>query len=74
MKNQTSENLRQFIRRAWKFVHEWNDHLEIFSRPQVTENSWPIFGSLNRYFTENSPWVPLKITVKPGQAFPSLTN
>ena len=27
------ENLR-------KIVHEWNSHLEIFSCPQVTENSW----------------------------------
>ena len=27
------ENLR-------KIVHEWNSHREIFSCPQVTENSW----------------------------------
>ena len=27
------ENLR-------KIVNEWNSHLEIFSCPQVTENSW----------------------------------
>ena len=35
--NQTSENRREF--RASKFVREWNGHLEIFSLPQVIENS-----------------------------------
>ena len=32
MKNQTSENCREFIREASKIVHEWNVYLEIFSR------------------------------------------
>ena len=35
----TSENRREFIRQALKIVHEWNGNLEIFSRPQVRENS-----------------------------------
>ena len=39
MKNQTSENRREFIRKASKIVHEWNVHLEILSRPQAKENS-----------------------------------
>ena len=32
-----------------KIVHEWNGHLEIFSRPQVTENSrqWKIHLKAN---------------------------
>ena len=34
-------------------MHEWNGHLEIFSRPRVIEIASP-----NRYFTENSRWVP----------------
>ena len=37
--NQTSENRREFIKLASKFVREWNGHLEIFSLPQVIENS-----------------------------------
>ena len=32
MKNQTSENRREFIREASKIVREWNVYLEIFSR------------------------------------------
>ena len=32
MKNQTSENRREFIREASKIVQEGNVHLEIFSR------------------------------------------
>ena len=39
MKNQPSENRREFIRKASKIVHEWNVHLEILSRPQAKENS-----------------------------------
>ena len=35
--NETSENRREFIRQALKIVHEWNGHLEIFSRRQVTD-------------------------------------
>ena len=38
-------------------VHEWNGHIEIFSRPQVIEYSR--LASLKRYFTESSRWVPL---------------
>ena len=26
------------MRKAWKLVHEWNVHLEMFSRPQAKEN------------------------------------
>ena len=40
-------------------VHEWSGRLEIFSRPQIMENSHAIFASPSRYFTENSRWVPL---------------
>ena len=29
----------EFIRQASKIVHEWYGHPEIFSRPQVIENS-----------------------------------
>ena len=53
-------NCREFIRYVSKIVQEWNDHLEIFGRPQVIEN--PIkatFASPNRYFTESRRWVPL---------------
>ena len=32
---------------------------KIFSLPQVIENCRQIFASPNRYFTENSRWVPL---------------
>ena len=39
MKNQTSENRREFITEASKIVHEWNVHLEIFSLLQAEENS-----------------------------------
>ena len=40
MKNKTSENRSSFyIGKALKIVHEWNGQLEIFSRPQVVENS-----------------------------------
>ena len=41
-------------------MHELNSHLDIFSRPQVLENCRAIFASPNRYFTENSRWVPLE--------------
>ena len=37
--NETSENRREFIKLASKFVLEWNGHLEIFSLPQVIEIS-----------------------------------
>ena len=30
---------KNFIRWAPKIVHEWNGHLDVFSRPQVIENS-----------------------------------
>ena len=43
------------IRWASKIVREWNGHLEIFSKK---------FASPNRYFTENSRWVPLTRIVK----------
>ena len=39
MENLTSENHREFIWWASKIVHEWNMHLEIFSRHQAQENS-----------------------------------
>ena len=39
MKNQTSENRREFIGRASIIIHKANGHLEIFIRPQVIENS-----------------------------------
>ena len=31
----------------------------MFSRPQIIENSRQYLASPNRYFTENSDWVPL---------------
>ena len=37
--NWASENRRVFIRKVSKIVHEWNGYREIFSRPQVIENS-----------------------------------
>ena len=49
------------MRQASKILHEWNGPLEIFSRPQVIENYRNAF--LNRYFTETSHWVPLKLFV-----------
>ena len=39
MKNETSENRREFMTYASKIAHEWIHHLEMFSRPQVIENS-----------------------------------
>ena len=40
MKNKSSEKRSGFIgNAASKIVHEWNGNLEIFSRPQVIENS-----------------------------------
>ena len=42
-----------------KIVPGWNAHLEIFSRIQAIENSWQSC-SPNRYFAENSRWVPLQ--------------
>ena len=48
VKNETSENRREFIsmiRWASKIVHGWNGHLEAFCQ-------------VNRYFTENSRWMP----------------
>ena len=35
MKNITSHNPMEFIRKTSKVVHEWKFHLEIFSRPQA---------------------------------------
>ena len=43
-------------------MHEWDVHLEIFSLPQAIE-ILGIFASPNRYFTENSRWVPLMVDV-----------
>ena len=37
-KNLTSENSREFIRKPSKLLHEWNDHLEIFSLSQAIKN------------------------------------
>ena len=45
-KKKNSENRRKFIRQASKIVHEWNGHLEIFSRPKPIENSRPCLQSL----------------------------
>ena len=42
-----------------KIVPEWHIYLEIFSRIQVMENSRQYLLLPNRYFTENSRWVPL---------------
>ena len=42
--------------------HEWNVHLEIFSRPQAKEKKNPmqyLLNSPNTYITENSRWVPM---------------
>ena len=38
MKNEASENRKEFITLASKIVHEWKGQLEFFSRLQVTEN------------------------------------
>ena len=37
MKNETSENRKEFITLASKILHEWKGQLEFFSRLQVTE-------------------------------------
>ena len=37
MKNEASENRKEFITLASKIVHEWKGQLEFFSRLQVTE-------------------------------------
>ena len=56
-------NFKNFIRWASKIVHEWNGHLEVFSRPQVIENSrqYSLLRSM-RYFKGNSRWVPFVFT------------
>ena len=39
--------------------YEWNGFLEIFSCPQIIENStFCRYSSWNRNFTENRRWVP----------------
>ena len=38
VKNKTSENRREFFRKASIIVHEWSSHLEMLSLPQVIEN------------------------------------
>ena len=40
MKNQTSENRREFFFFFFKIAPELKAHLEIFSRIQAIENSW----------------------------------
>ena len=50
--NLTSENRREFIGQASKVVHEWNVHLEIFSRPHVTENCSQYLLLRRRYFAD----------------------
>ena len=50
MKNQTSENRREFIREASKIVQEWNVHLEIFSRLLQTDIlQKTVVGRLRQY-------------------------
>ena len=39
MKNYTSENSREFFRKASKIVREWNALVEIFSRIQAIKCS-----------------------------------
>ena len=39
------------------YMNQWNGHLEITSHPQVIENVRQY--SPNKYFTENSRWVPM---------------
>ena len=39
------ENRREFIREASIILHKWKGHLEIFSLPQVIENSRQFFFS-----------------------------
>ena len=46
MKNKMSEKRGEFIREASKIVREWNSHLQIFSRPQVIENSRQILEEM----------------------------
>ena len=53
--NQTSENRREFIKLASKFVREWKGHLEIFSLLQVIENS-------RQYLLLQSLGAPVKVT------------
>ena len=37
MKNALKKIVGHLLAKVQKIVHEWNDHLEIFSRPQVIE-------------------------------------
>ena len=62
---------KNFIRRASKIVHEWNGHLEVFSRPQVIENSrqYSLLRSM-RYFKGNSLGCPLFSRFKTNFIFP----
>ena len=57
--NQTSENRREFIKLASKFVREWKGHLEIFSLLQVIENSRQYLLLRTDILQKNSRWVPL---------------
>ena len=39
LKNKLQKIVGNLLDTALKIVHEWNAHLEIFSRPQAKENS-----------------------------------
>ena len=52
--------LQKIAGKPSKIVLEWNDHLEIFSRPQAIENSRQyLLLRQDNPFTESSRWVPL---------------
>ena len=58
MNNLTSEKRWELIKNAPKTVYEWNGHLEIFSRPQVMENSRQ-YLLLRTDILQKIRWVPL---------------
>ena len=64
MKNQTAENRREFIRRASIIIHEGNNYLEIFMRPQVIENSGDICVSEQIFYRKQTFGAPAITTPK----------
>ena len=59
-KSNFGKSWRIYWKSSSKIVHEWNGHLEIFQPSSSNRKFQAIFTSLNRYFKENSRWVPLK--------------
>ena len=41
-----------------KILHKWNDHLEIFSRPQMIENARWVLLKKFRILRQREMWLP----------------